>query len=126
MHGYKRLSCFRIVLESYKSFWRKSFVFDAKTTRADFWLTAAANAIVILAMLLMGALLVSALGDSASFAPLAFVVLYSVAAIVPNISIQIRRLRDAGFNPWLLLISLIPYVGGIILFVMYLQPTKSS
>ena len=114
------------MVESYRSFWRKSFVFDGRTARADFWLAAAANAVVILAMLVMGALLVSIFGDSASFAPIVFVALYAIAAIVPNISIQTRRLRDAGFNPWLLLITLIPYVGGLILFVMYLQPSKSS
>ena len=104
------------VIQSYKAFWVKSFAFEGKTGRADFWLAAAANAIVLIVFLLLGAILVALIGDSATFAPLALVIIYSIAAIVPNITIQVRRLRDAGFNPWLLLISLVPYVGGIILF----------
>jgi len=112
------------VIQSYKAFWVKSFAFEGKTDLADFWLAVAANAIVLILFLLFGRILVALIGDSATFAPFAPVVIYLIAAIVPNISIQVRRLRDAGFNPWLLLISLVPYVGGIILFVMYLQPSK--
>ena len=111
---------------SYRSFWSKSFIFKGRTARSDFWLAAAANAIVIIAVLALGALLVGLWGDSATVGPIAFLVIYSLAAIVPNISIQVRRLRDAGFSPWLLLLSLIPYLGGIILFIMYLQPSKST
>ena len=112
------------MIQSYKAFWVKAFAFAGRTSRADFWLAAAANAIVLILFLLFGAVLVGMFGDSATSVPLVIAVIYSIAAIVPNISIQVRRLRDAGHNPWLLLISLIPYVGGIILFIMYLQPSK--
>jgi uncharacterized membrane protein YhaH (DUF805 family) len=114
------------MINSYRSFWRKSFDYKGRTERADFWLAVGANAIVIIAVLALGALLVGLWGDSATAGPIAFLVIYSLAAILPNISIQARRLRDAGFSPWLLLLSLIPYIGGIILFIMYLQPSKTS
>jgi len=114
------------MIESYKLFWRKSFVFAGKTTRLDFWLTAAANAIILVGIIALGVLLVSLLGDSATVAPFALLVLYAIATIVPNIAIQARRLRDAGFTPWLLLTGLIPYVGGIIILIMTLQPSKAS
>jgi len=115
-----------VMINSYRSFWRKSFDFKGRTARPDFWLAAAANTIVIIAVLALGALLVGLWGDSATAGPITFLVIYSLGAIVPNISIQVRRLRDAGFSPWLLLLSLIPYLGGIILFIMYLQPSKST
>lgn len=116
---------FEIMIDSYRAFWVKSFVFEGKTNRVDFWLAAAANVIILVIFLALIAILVALVGDSVAIAPIALVVIYSVATIVPNISIQVRRLRDAGFNPWLLLVSLIPYAGGLILFMMYLQPSKA-
>ena len=46
--------------------------------------------------------------------------------IIPSISLQIRRLRDAEKNPYWILISLLPYIGGIILFIFYLIPGKEQ
>ena len=114
------------MIESYRSFWVKSFAFGGNTKRSEFWLAYAGNAIVVVFLLVLGFLLGSLLGDSDNVTPVALIVIYSVAAIVPNVSIQVRRLRDAGFNPWLLLVSVVPYVGGIALFIMYLQPSKVS
>jgi len=114
------------VIQSYKVFWIKSFAFEGKTNRADFWLVVAANVIILTVFLLFGAILATLIGDSAAFAPFAPVFIYLIAALVPNISIQVRRLRDAGLNPWFLLIGFIPYVGNIILFVMYLLPSKPA
>ena len=112
------------MIESYTSFWVKSFVFGGNTKRSDFWLANAGQLIVIIFLLLLGFLLGALLGDSNNLSLITFLVIYSFASIIPNLSIQARRLRDAGFNPWLLLINLVPYVGGLILFVMYLQPSK--
>ena len=113
------------MIDSYRAFWVKSFVFEGKANRVDFWLAVAANVIILVIFLALIAILVALVGDSVAIAPIALVVIYSVATIVPNISIQVRRLRDAGFNPWFLLVSLIPYAGGLILFMMYLQPSKA-
>ena len=112
------------MIESYRSFWVKSFAFGGNTKRSDFWLAYAGNAIVVVFLLVLGYLLGSLLGDSDNVTPVALIVIYTIASIVPNISIQVRRLRDAGFNPWILLISLVPYVGGLVLFIMFLQPSK--
>ena len=40
--------------------------------------------------------------------------------ICPLFCVQIRRLHDAGFSGWFVLLSLVPYLGGIALFVMTL------
>jgi len=112
------------MIESYRSFWVKSFAFGGNTKRSDFWLAYLGNAIVFIILLVLGFLLGALFGDSGNLVPIALVVIYTIASIVPNISIQVRRLRDAGFNPWLLLISLVPYVGGLVLFIMFLQPSK--
>lgn len=46
--------------------------------------------------------------------------------ISPLFCAQIRRLHDAGFSGWFVLLSLIPYIGGIALLVMTLLKSDSD
>jgi len=112
------------MIESCRAFWKNSFDFKSRTRRADFWLAIFANTIVLFAFVIAGLLFVMLVGDFAAVAPFTIVVAYSIVTIVPSISIQVRRLRDAGFSPWFLPLTLIPYVG-LVLFIMYLQPSKA-
>ena len=50
--------------------------------------------------------------------------MWILATIVPNISIAVRRLHDAGFSGWMYLLQLIPYLGGLV--VMILCASKTS
>ena len=44
---------------------------------------------------------------------------YSLAMIIPNLAVSVRRLHDVGKSGWFLLIALIPIVGAIWLLVLY-------
>lgn len=44
--------------------------------------------------------------------------------LVPGIAISVRRLRDAGLSPWLMLVVLVPGLGALALLVMFCLPTK--
>jgi uncharacterized membrane protein YhaH (DUF805 family) len=60
-----------------------------------------------------------------SVSPLLFIgiglmALFSLALIIPNLAITVRRLHDTGQSGWLLLLHLIPGIGGLILFVLML------
>lgn len=44
--------------------------------------------------------------------------LLSLALFIPSISVLVRRLHDTNRSAWWLLISLIPVLGGLILFVL--------
>ncbi len=37
--------------------------------------------------------------------------LASIALVLPRLSVTVRRFRDAGFSPWLLLLELLPIAG---------------
>ena len=37
---------------------------------------------------------------------------------IPNIAIAVRRLHDTGKSGWWYLLSLIPYIGPFILFIL--------
>ncbi|WP_042460069.1 DUF805 domain-containing protein [Neobacillus dielmonensis] len=45
--------------------------------------------------------------------------LYTLAVLLPSIGVGIRRLHDSGKSGWWLLISLIPFVGSIVLLVFF-------
>ena len=48
----------------------------------------------------------------------------ALALLVPYIAVAWRRLHDAGFPGPMFFLSLIPYVGGIILIVLCAMPSK--
>lgn len=43
--------------------------------------------------------------------------LYTLAVLIPSIAVSVRRLHDTNRSGWWLLISLVPLVGAIVLFV---------
>lgn len=43
--------------------------------------------------------------------------LYSLAVLLPSLSVAVRRLHDTGRSGWWLFIALIPIIGAIILLV---------
>jgi len=44
--------------------------------------------------------------------------LFTLAMLIPNIAVTVRRLHDIDRSAWALLFGLIPLVGGIIMLVM--------
>ncbi len=50
--------------------------------------------------------------------------LVSLALLVPNIAVSIRRLHDTGRSGWHFLWYLLPVVGWIILIVFYVQDSQ--
>ena len=49
--------------------------------------------------------------------------IFSVATIIPSLSVSVRRLHDIGRTGWWLLLALIPIIGWIVLIVWACQPT---
>jgi uncharacterized membrane protein YhaH (DUF805 family) len=47
--------------------------------------------------------------------------LVSLALLLPNLSVAIRRLHDTDHTGWWVLIGLIPIVGFIVLLIFYLR-----
>ena len=51
---------------------------------------------------------------------------FSLVSLIPSVSIQVRRLRDASRNPLWILISFVPFIGGIVLLIFYLSPSRTK
>jgi uncharacterized membrane protein YhaH (DUF805 family) len=87
---------------------RKYSNFTDTATRSEFWWF---NLFLVLVFL----------GLSALWQPLGFV--WSLAMVVPYLAVGVRRLRDAGL-PWgLIFIGLVPFIGTIVMIVLWVQPS---
>lgn len=89
------------VLENYANF-------SGRLSVPGYWWFFLANLIiaVVLQILAAVAAIIGLLG-----------LLYALATLVPGIAAGVRRLHDTGRSGWFLLISLIPFIGFIILIV---------
>jgi uncharacterized membrane protein YhaH (DUF805 family) len=83
-------------------------VFEGRAGRAEYWWFFLANILisVVLQALARGAGALVIL----SFA-------YSLALLIPGLAVAVRRLHDTNKSGWWILISLVPFVGIIVLIV---------
>ena len=44
--------------------------------------------------------------------------------LVPALAVGARRLHDTGLSGWWQLLHLVPYLGGLVLLVLYAQDSK--
>lgn len=105
--------------------WKDSFDFRGKMSRPEYWgFIAVQVALAIVAVALFNLLipiepikpLVRLLGIG--------MLLYAFGSILPVVSGQIRRVRDATQKGWLWLLTIIPYLGALIIFVILLMPSS--
>jgi uncharacterized membrane protein YhaH (DUF805 family) len=52
--------------------------------------------------------------------------LWSIAVLLPNLAVGVRRLRDAGYGWGHLFWVLVPIAGIVVLVVLWAQPTKAA
>ncbi len=50
--------------------------------------------------------------------------IYTLAVLIPSITVSVRRLHDTERSGWWLLIALIPLIGAIVLFVFMVQDSR--
>ncbi|MEM1133857.1 MAG: DUF805 domain-containing protein [Pseudomonadota bacterium] len=53
---------------------------------------------------------------------LGLMVLFALGTVIPNIAVTVRRFHDQDKSGWMYLLMLIPYLGGLIVFVFMLLP----
>ena len=97
---------------AYKDALSKYAQFSGRLSVGGYWRFVAVNivAVVLLAIL-------SQIASALIF----LVVIYYLALLIPSLAAAVRRLHDTGKSGWFILITLIPFVGGIILLVWTIQ-----
>lgn len=115
------------LISAYKSMFKKYAQFNGRSRRSEYWLAGLVNCIIIIALYLI-ILIPLTIGTANHSEPtdLHFVLTglggllffaYFIAVFVPSLALSVRRLHDTGRSGWFLLLNLIPYVGGLIIFI---------
>lgn len=136
------------MIKAYIDFWKRAFDFKGRSSRPDYWWAFLVNVLITLVFTIAFvwvplAVAINASGISITNDSQAFMVLVSsymwptwiptLILFIPQLSLQVRRLRDAGFHPgwavlnyigWIPLIRIFSFIGTIALFIMSCMPTK--
>ena len=100
------------IINCYVDMWKNFANFSGRTNVGGYWWAVLGNFIVSFVLSLIGVeVLIS---------------VYSLATLIPTLSIAVRRLRDAGKGWGWLFITLVPLVGWIIFIVMMCKPSVND
>ena len=102
--------------------------FKGRASRKQYWMFALGNGILMLGILVSMVYALFNSSTSFDFGGLTgFIVLLCIVALalfLPTLAIQVRRLHDIGWSGWWILVSFIPYIGGLVLVVLYCLPSQ--
>ena len=98
------------------------FQFYGRARRAEYWSFILLFLVVLFALFVADAFLSAIFfGEGSLDEDLFFPVLsgiFYVYALIPSLAVTVRRLHDQDITGWLLLVNLIPYIGGLIIFIL--------
>ena len=102
---------------------RKYGVFGGRARRKEYWYFVLFNIII-------GIVLAFIDGATGSFSAEVGMGLlsgiYFLAVLIPSVAVTVRRLHDTDHSGWWFLISLIPIIGAIVLFVFTVQDSNAG
>ena len=109
-----------------KRFYSKYAQFSGRASRSEYWWVALYLGLIYFVLSLLVSAGTDSLGNTTGLGSMAAVLLgvFALGHIVPSIAIGVRRLHDINISGWLYLIVLLPYVGGLVLFVLSLLSPK--
>jgi uncharacterized membrane protein YhaH (DUF805 family) len=112
------------ILENFSTIITKKYSqFDGRATRSEFWFFHLVSNLLILTL----AFLSNSIGENAiSNTILTIAVGYVFFAFIPVLALRVRRMHDVGQSGWIILLSLIPLAGALVLFIFELTPSQSG
>lgn len=91
--------------------------FEGRARRMEYWMFTLFHIIIIFVLAFLSGVFADVTETSI---PLIILAVYFIATIIPSIAVTVRRLHDTGKSGWWYLITFVPYVGGLILFIFTL------
>ena len=107
---------------------RRYAEFDGRSTRKEFWLFQLVPFAIVFGMVIT---LIAASDYSGPGAVATLVMILGaiglIGLIVPQIAVQVRRFHDQNLSGLLALLNLVPYMGGLVVFVfMFIEGTRGE
>ena len=102
--------------------------FRGRARRKEYWGYVLFMSILMVIAIAIGLALDSnsgnLVGEELPAATVAAIGLLVLATFIPGIALTVRRQHDIGLSGWFYLLVLVPYVGGLIIFVFALIPSQ--
>jgi len=101
--------------QAFASFWKNYVNFSGRARRAEYWKAVLGLVLCVIPL---------AIADVVAFPELVietglglFTTLFVLAIFLPTVSLTVRRLHDSSKSGWWYLITFVPFVGNLILFI---------
>lgn len=127
------------MINATKSYFTNYVNFKGRTSRADYWWTMLGIFLLTFIIAFIAGLIFGIPEVPTSYATpqeaieflksyfthgyVVVLMIWSLVLILPSLAICVRRLHDINKSGWWYLLNLVPYVGGIVLFIFYLLPS---
>jgi len=117
------------MLDAIKSCLAKNYAnFNGRASRSEYWWFILGLSLTYIAIFAGGFGLIfalqSSLSSDAKFMSFGIILLLSgiigLATFIPSLAVVVRRFHDQGHSGWMILLGLIPYLGGLVIFVFML------
>lgn len=90
--------------------------FSGRARRTEYWMFVLFNLIFAIVAIILDNVIGTAI-EGVGYGLLYFI--YALAVLIPALAVAVRRLHDIGKSGWMILIGLIPFIGGIWLLVLF-------
>jgi uncharacterized membrane protein YhaH (DUF805 family) len=102
---------------------KKYAVFSGRSRRSEYWYFVLSYSLIYIVLAVADS--VTGSFDSRSGVGL-LTGIFSLALLIPSLSVTVRRLHDTDRTGWWILITLIPLIGLIVLLVFVLQDSDAE
>ena len=117
-------------IDAIKRGFKKYATFSGRASRGAYWWWALLPPTIVSVVLLVPAYVLGITTSpdggrtpgTAAIPLIILMIIFYLAIIVPNLALTVRRLHDAGYSGWLVLLGLVPYLGGLILLIFAVLP----
>ena len=100
--------------------------FSGRASREEYWMFALFNFIFLIVPCFLMGLFIETDFEEAAYILAILLGLYLLFIIIPSLALTVRRLHDTGRSGWFYFICIVPYVGGIILFIFTVLESEQS
>ena len=120
--------------EAARRFFKKYATFTGRASRSEYWWWTLISVVVTTVLNIVMSVAGSAgatVNDSGAMVPgpgamvgVILLVIWGLAVIVPSLALPVLRLHDVNVRGWMILLGLVPFLGGLALLVFTILPSK--
>jgi uncharacterized membrane protein YhaH (DUF805 family) len=108
-----------------RSITKNYFRFTGRARRQEYWGYTLFNVLTYIAVFLLDIVLSAIVYGGNDFVPM-LTFIWFLYQIIPSIAVTVRRLHDQDLSGWLYLITWVPYIGWLVIFVFMLIDSRAE